>query len=38
MDYEIFELGDVTLQSGMTLRHAQLAYKGSRHKFPDRFR
>jgi homoserine O-acetyltransferase len=27
MDYEIFELGDVTLQSGMTIRHAQLAYK-----------
>jgi hypothetical protein len=27
MDYEIFELGDVTLQSGMTLRNAQLAYK-----------
>ncbi len=27
MDYEIFELGDVTLQSGMTLRNAKLAYK-----------
>jgi homoserine O-acetyltransferase/O-succinyltransferase len=27
MDYEIFELGDVTLQSGMTIRNAQLAYK-----------
>lgn len=27
MDYEIFGLGDVTLQSGMTLRNAQLAYK-----------
>jgi homoserine O-acetyltransferase/O-succinyltransferase len=26
MDYEIFELGDVTLQSGMTIRNAQLAY------------
>jgi homoserine O-acetyltransferase len=25
-DYEIFELGDVVLQSGMTLRDAQLAY------------
>lgn len=27
MDYEIFEPGDVTLQSGMTLRNAFLAYK-----------
>ena len=27
MDYEIFELGDVALQSGMTLRNAFLAYK-----------
>lgn len=27
MDYEIFELGDVTLQSAMTLRNAFLAYK-----------
>src|SRR5437762_4546713 len=26
-DYEIFELGDVALQSGLTLRSAQLAYK-----------
>jgi homoserine O-acetyltransferase len=26
-DYEIFELGDVTLQSGLTLRQAKLAYK-----------
>ena len=26
-DYEIFELGDVILQSGMTLRDAKLAYK-----------
>jgi len=26
-DYEIFELGDVALQSGLTLRNAQLAYK-----------
>ncbi len=26
-DYEIFELGDVPLQSGLTLRNAQLAYK-----------
>src|SRR5699024_5499176 len=26
-DYDIFELGDVRLQSGMTLRGAQLAYK-----------
>lgn len=27
MDYEIFELGDVPLQSGLTLRNAKLAYK-----------
>ena len=27
MDYEIFELGNVTLQSAMTLRNAFLAYK-----------
>ena len=26
-DYEIFELGDVVLQSGLTLRGAKLAYK-----------
>ena len=26
-DYEIFELGNLVLQSGLTLRHAQLAYK-----------
>src|SRR5262249_27512886 len=26
-DYEIFELGNVVLQSGLTLRNAQLAYK-----------
>jgi homoserine O-acetyltransferase/O-succinyltransferase len=26
-DYEIFALGDVPLQSGLTLRNAQLAYK-----------
>jgi homoserine O-acetyltransferase/O-succinyltransferase len=26
-DYEIFEAGDVVLQSGLTLRGAQLAYK-----------
>ena len=26
-DYEIFELSDVVLQSGLTLHHAQLAYK-----------
>ena len=26
-DYEIFELGDVALQSGITLRRAKLAYK-----------
>jgi homoserine O-acetyltransferase/O-succinyltransferase len=26
-DYEIFELGDIPLQSGLTLRNAQLAYK-----------
>ena len=26
-DYEIFELGDVPLQSKLTLRNAQLAYK-----------
>src|SRR5215467_12893726 len=26
-DYEIFELGDVVLQSGITLRQAKLAYK-----------
>ncbi|WP_277678970.1 hypothetical protein [Gracilibacillus dipsosauri] len=27
MDYEIFELGSVTLQSGVTLPHAFLAFK-----------
>jgi len=27
MDYEIFDLGDVTLQRGLTLRDAKLAYK-----------
>ena len=27
MDYEIFDLGDVTLQSGVTLPDAFLAYK-----------
>src|ERR671922_907770 len=27
MDYQVFELGNVTLQSGMTLRNAFLAYK-----------
>ncbi|WP_269758985.1 hypothetical protein [Variovorax sp. E3] len=27
MDYEIFELGDVALQRGATLRGAKLAYK-----------
>jgi homoserine O-acetyltransferase/O-succinyltransferase len=27
MDYEIFDLGDVTLQQGATLRDARLAYK-----------
>jgi homoserine O-acetyltransferase/O-succinyltransferase len=26
-DYEIFELGDIVLQSKMTLRNAKLAYK-----------
>jgi homoserine acetyltransferase len=26
-DYQVFELGDVPLQSGLTLRNAQLAYK-----------
>ena len=26
-DYEIFELGDVVLQSGQTLRGAKIAYK-----------
>src|SRR5918911_2077979 len=26
-DYKIFELGNVVLQSGLTLRNAQLAYK-----------
>jgi len=26
-DYEVFELGDVVLQSGLTLRQAKLAYK-----------
>src|SRR5438445_10571058 len=26
-DYEIFALGNVVLQSGLTLRNAQLAYK-----------
>src|SRR3974377_162204 len=26
-DYELFELGDVVLQSGLTLRNAPLAYK-----------
>ncbi len=29
MDYEIFDLGDVTLQSGVTLPSAFLAYKTS---------
>jgi homoserine O-acetyltransferase len=27
LDYEIFELGDFTLQEGATLRNAKLAYK-----------
>jgi homoserine O-acetyltransferase/O-succinyltransferase len=27
VDYEVFELGDVVLQSGLTLRQAKLAYK-----------
>ena len=27
LDYEIFDLGDVTLQGGATLRDAKLAYK-----------
>jgi hypothetical protein len=27
MDYEIFDLGDVPLQGGATLRDAKLAYK-----------
>ena len=44
LDYEIFELGDVRLQRGATLRSCQLAYKtfGSnergerqRHRLPD---
>ena len=26
-DHEIFDLGDVILQSGLTLRHAKLVYK-----------
>jgi homoserine O-acetyltransferase len=26
-DHEIFELGDIVLQSGLTLRQAKLAYK-----------
>ncbi len=26
-DHELFELGDVVLQSGLTLRQAKLAYK-----------
>ena len=26
-DYQIFELGDVVVQSGLTLRSAQLTYK-----------
>lgn len=26
-DYELFELGDVVLQSGLTLQQAKLAYK-----------
>jgi len=26
-DHEIFDLGNVVLQSGLTLRHATLAYK-----------
>lgn len=26
-DYEVFDLGDVTLQHGATLRDAKLAYK-----------
>ena len=27
MDHEIFDLGDVVLQRGATLRNAKLAYK-----------
>src|ERR1700755_429442 len=27
MDYEVYDLGDVTLQGGATLRYAKLAYK-----------
>ena len=27
MDYEIFDLGNVVLQGGATLRNAKLAYK-----------
>jgi homoserine O-acetyltransferase len=28
-DYEIFELGDVALQSGATIRNSKLAYNTS---------
>lgn len=35
-DYETFDLGDVTLQSGMTLRGARLAYKTYGHLNADR--
>ena len=36
MDYEIFDLGDVTLQSGQLLPNAILAYKTYGHLAADR--
>jgi homoserine O-acetyltransferase/O-succinyltransferase len=35
-DYQIFEAGDVVLQSGMTLRGAKLAYKSYGNLAPDK--
>src|ERR1700731_3538676 len=36
-NYQIFELGDVGLQSGLTLRNAQLAYKTYGRLDPERY-
>ena len=33
-DHEIFELGDIVLQSGLTLRQAKLAYKTTASSLP----
>ncbi len=33
-DYRIFEAGDVILQSGLTYRHARLAYKPTARSTP----